>query len=476
MKPSPKPAPAPGTSEAEGGTLRRGPLSDEVVKRGMRLSVLEGIAFAMMVGLSEAFFLADAIRLSASRLEQALVVTVPLFVGSLGPLLGVVLLARMRARKPLVACTALAQALGLAGLSFATYAGFSSPILLIVAATLHGFFGQSGGSAWSSWFGDLVPEDVRGRYFAGRNRWIYGATFAAILTSGLVLNSLEARTVIASDGAGSPGFALIYGLAALFRFGSAALHFATPEPRFGGLTPIKRAAQFTRTASGRGLVRLILANAIFYFAVYVASPYFAPFMLGELHFTYLEYTAATTIVIAVKVLVLSRWGSVVDQMGPRPVFFVAALIVGIIPLPYLWTEGLGWVLVGQALSGLSWAAYELSLFSLLLNRTYRGIRPHVFALQSLLNGAAQLGGSLAGAALLATIPGADLRLIFAFSMGLRVLVALALPVLVPEQRNELMLGRRAVLMRVIGFRPSGGLLMSGSLRVRKRRAEPQDHE
>lgn len=450
---------------------RRGPLGDEAVGRGMRLSILEGVAFAMMVGLSEAFFLADAIRLSASRLEQALVVTVPLFLGALGPLLGVLLLAKMRSRKPLVACCALAQSLGLTGLAVATYAGVSSPILLILAATLHGFFGQTSGSAWSSWFGDLVPETVRGRYFGRRNRWAYGATFAAMLMSGLILNSLEAKLVEPTGGAGSPGFALIYGLAALARFGSVALHLITPEPRFGGLTPIKRAVQFTRTSSGRGLMRLLQANALFYFAVYVASPYFAPFMLEELRFSYLEYTAATTVVIAVKVLVLSRWGGLVDQMGPRPVFFVAALIVGIIPLPYLWTEGLGWVLVGQAVSGVSWAAYELSLFSLLLNRTYRGIRPHVFALQSLLNGAAQLGGSLVGAALLAGLPGADLRMVFAFSMVLRMIVALGLPKLVPEQRNELMLGRRAVLMRVIGFRPSGGLLMSGTLRFHKRRSE-----
>lgn len=442
----------------------------------MGLSVIEGVAFALMVGLSEAFFLADAIRLSATRLEQALVVTVPLFVGALGPLIGVAVLSRMRSRKPLVAAAALLQGAGLAGLGAAAYAGVSTPIWLIIAATLHGFLGQCSGSAWSSWFGDLVPEGVRGRYFARRNRWAYAATFVAMFTSGLLLNGLEAGGVGPAETSRSPGFALIYGLAALFRVVSAGLHCFTPEPRFQGRTPIRRAVQFTRTPSGRGLVRLLSGNALFYFAVYLSSPYFAPFMLEELSFSYLEYTAATTLVIAVKVMVLSQWGRTVDQAGPRSVFFVAALIVGLIPLPYLWTEGLAWVLVGQALSGLSWAAYELSLFSLLLNRTYRGIRPHAFALQSLLNGAAQLGGGLTGAAILAALPSPNLRALFAISMALRLAVAAALPRLVPVQRDETMLGRRAVMMRVIGFRPSGGLLMSGYLRIRKprRAALPPD--
>lgn len=444
---------------------RRG-LDERDVRRGLRLSIVEGMAFALMVGVGETFFLADATRLAGTRLQQGLVVTLPLFAGSVGAVASLALLARMRSRKPIVFAAAFLQSLVLAALSVASALGRSTPELLIAGTTLAAVCGQAGGAAWSSWLGDLVPAARRGHYFGVRNRWIYLSTFTGVLVGGKLLDLLEPEgPVAAASGAaseaggaagGGTGFAVVYGLAALARLVSSLLHLAAPEPPFGGLSPRRRATRFLATDQGQGLARLVLGGASFYFAVYLASPYFAPYMLEVLHFDYAEYTAASAAVIVSKVTFLSAWGRRVDQLGARPVFLVAAVLTSIVPLPFLWAEGLAWVMVAQCLSGIAWGGYELSVFTLVLERTYRRVRPQVFALQSLANGLAQLTGSLAGAWLVSAFA-LPLVALFAFSFAGRFVLSLGLSSLLQRAPWETPLRRREVLFRVAGFRVSGGL-------------------
>ena len=71
------------TSSAVGPNDRRAPgrrLSAATVRRTMRLSVVDAMVYALMVGVGEAYFLADAIRLGdqtavdreIARIETAL--------------------------------------------------------------------------------------------------------------------------------------------------------------------------------------------------------------------------------------------------------------------------------------------------------------------------------------------------------------------------------------------------------------------
>ncbi len=81
----------------------------------MRLGVVEGVCWAIMIGFGETYFLANALRLGASTLEQALVVTLPLALGAIGPLISLRLLYRAPRRRPVVvSLTALQSAVLLA--------------------------------------------------------------------------------------------------------------------------------------------------------------------------------------------------------------------------------------------------------------------------------------------------------------------------------------------------------------------------
>jgi hypothetical protein len=49
------------------------------------------------------------------------------------------------------------------------------------------------GTGWSSWFGDLVPEDGRGRYFAKRQRWVHLSTCLGLIVAGGALAIAEPK-------------------------------------------------------------------------------------------------------------------------------------------------------------------------------------------------------------------------------------------------------------------------------------------
>lgn len=427
-------------------------LPRRALRPALRLSILDGIAFAFMVGIGESYLVADAVRLLASTVEQGLAVTLPLFIGALGPIVGLRFLARIPLRKVHVVGSVVSQSAVWFLLAWLDRAGGNDAVVLIALATLYQFFGQSSGASWTSWIGDLVPPRIRGRYFGRRNRWIYLSTCLGVLCGGALLERLEPAVGHVDSGR---GFALLYLLAGLARLGSALCLWLTPEPPFAGLAPATRALGFLRTPRGTRAWRLLVFSGALYLSVYFASPYFTPFMLQTLGFAYWEYTLATLAIVVFKVLFVPAWGRLIDAHGAHPVFLLAAFLTAIVPLPWLWTDGVGWAVAAQCFSGLAWAGYEVALLALLFESSYRGTRPHVFALQSLLHGSGQLLGSLLGA--LALAHWSDLRLLFALSLGTRLALALAMPGLVPRPPPGKAPGKGELFLRVIGIRPSGGL-------------------
>ena len=424
----------------------------------MRLSVIDGALWALMVGFGEAYFLADAVRLGASPWEQGLVVSLPLFTGGLGAVLAVRLLASATSRKRIVLASTLTQALLLGSLATLHALGLVTPPLLILLACLNQVAGQTAGLAWSSWMGDLVPAAVRGRYFGRRSRVVYGATLVGLVSSGLLLQVLEpgaAGDVVA--GAGGRGFALILSVATLARLASSLMLALTPEARFAGLAPARQVRRILASPRGRTTWRLLGAAAGLQLVTYVAAPYFGPYMLGELRLSYVAFTTANVVLILLKILTLPAWGHAVDRYGARSVLLLAVLLVALVPLPWLFARNFLVILVAQALSGFAWSGHEISYFSLLLEVTRKRSRPYVFAAQSVLNGGAQITGTLVGAGLL-TLVGRDFRTLFLVSAALRLVLGLALPRLVPAVATGGGLARRELFLRVIGVRPHGGMV------------------
>jgi predicted MFS family arabinose efflux permease len=256
---------------------------------------------------------------------------------------------------------------------------------------------------------------------------------------------------------GGLGFFFIFALAAVARLASAVLLMLSPEPPFAGLADFHSTVGLFRSKEGLSVRRMVLIACLLNLGVYVGSPYFGPFQLEVLKFSYVEYTASTVMVVLTKFATLHLWGRAIDRYGARSIFLLAAIGVAIVPVPWIFANGLVVVLIAQALSGMSWGGYEVSHFTLLLETADAKLRPALVAAMNTCNGLAQLTGSLLGGLLLER-SGQAYQLVFATSTMGRLVIAILLAPMVPALRPGM--GRRKLLLRLMGIRVSGGVAQS----------------
>jgi hypothetical protein len=428
---------------------------DSMRSRAMRLSIAEGAAWAIMVGCSETYFVANAVRLGASPLELGLVVSLPLALGSLGPLLTLLLLRGPTSRLRWAARAALLQATALGLLPLLEMLDALDPRRLIAVVCLYQIAGQMAGTAWASWIGDVVPREIRGRYFGRRNAVIQIATCSGLILAGVVLQVLEpGAPVEVGRASGGLGYILIFCLGMCARLFSAALLIRSPEPSYRGLPDRAGTARFLGSGRGRMATRLVILGGILHVTVYSAAPYFNPYMLQTLRFTYLQFMLSSVWVVLWKSLLLQVWGHSVDKRGARRVLGLALILVGIVPLPWMAADALPLVLAAQLLSAVAWSGHEVATFALMLEASTRRTRPQLFASQSVVHGLGQLGGTLLGAALL---HGAVTQYTHLFGMSAvgRLIVAFIAFVWLPTSLRR---RAHAPALRPIGLRPHGGVV------------------
>ena len=178
-------------------------------------------------------------------------------------------------------------------------------------------------------------------------------------------------------------------------------------------------------------------------------------MLDVLELSYVEYTAGTMTVMALKFVTLGAWGRAIDRVGARSVYVMAAACIALVPIPWLFAQGVGLVIVGQALSGVGWGGYEVSSFSLILESIDSRTRPVLLALINAFNGTATLTGAMIGRAVL-TSSADDYRLVFVVTTAARMTVALGIMTLLPVRERSLRERARELRVRMFAWSPMNG--------------------
>ena len=155
----------------------------------------------------------------------------------------------------------------------------------------------------------------------------------------------------------------------------------------------------TDGANGRLLLYLMAAQA----AVQISAPYFNPYMLGELQFSYSIYVIVVCTAIVAKIVFLPTVGRIADRVGVRRLFWISA--AAIVPVSALWmvSNHWGYLIAIQIYSGVAWCAFDLATLLLFFETIPRQKRVDVLAFFNLANAAATAGGSLLGAGILAAL-------------------------------------------------------------------------
>lgn len=359
------------------------------LRRDLSAIRADGIASSIMLGAGETYFAAFALALGTPIAAVGLLSTVPLLGGALVQLATPHAVRRLGSYRRWVVACAIAQAASFAPLALGAIAGHLPFAAILGLATLYWCAGLASGPAWNAWVGDLVPARVRAPYWAWRTLWAQVAVLAGILLGGLVL----AR--------GTPvwgpvaPFALLFLLAGVGRAVAAAC-LARQSESCAPASSDRAVPAGRRGGLGRILVCVLAAQV----GVQIAGPYFTPYLLRTLGFSYSAYVLLLTASHAARIAALPILGRIAQRHGAATLLRFGG--AGIVPLPLFWlvSPSVGWLVGVQVISGTAWAAYELGVFLLLTESVRREDRAPRVALYTLAHASATVGGAIVGGLLL----------------------------------------------------------------------------
>ncbi len=372
-------------------------LSPEETRQGLRISVIEGSwATVHIVLTTNAFLTGFALFLGCNDFELSLVTSVPLLM-QLFQILGAQLVERTGRRKAICAWLSFLGRLVWLPMALLPFVWRGDVIVLFLLLYGLGTLLQNlAAPAWLTWMGDLVPRQIRGRYFGWRNRVVGMVSMAASIMAGLILD-------LARDhGKEGIGFLSIQVMAV----GAAAVAFAyirkqrEPPYRAEPMPPlVEYVARPLRDASYR---RILVFYLYWLFAVGISTPFFAAHLLKNLGWNFKGIAYLNIVTAAMTILSQPFWGRLIDRYGHKPVLTVCEVAILHLPLYYVFCPiGVTWpIWLNAVLAGIFWSGFNLAIFSLVLGALPAKGRPGYMAAYSAWSGvmnfvAITLGGWLA---------------------------------------------------------------------------------
>jgi MFS family permease len=406
--------------------------------RDLTVGTIDAAAYSVMVGCGETYFPAFALAVGASPLVVGMVASVPLLVGASIQLASPLAISRVGGHRRWVILCTMIQAVAFVPMVWWALWGHADAWQLLAATSLYWGAGMAAAGAWYTWMAGLIPARLRATYFARRNRMAQAAVLVAFVSAALLLQAEDTRDKALV------GFAILFTVAAIARLASTACLIATrdrPAARGGASEPTSPLGLMARIRAGlAGLQagqagRLVAFLCCFTFGIQLAGPYFTPYMLKALGFSYGQFLLVIAAGILVKALFLPSIGKLGSRIGPWRLLRYAGF--AIVPLSLLWlpSSNVAWLVCVQLLAGTCWAAYELAIGLLLFEVAGDQKRGNVVGIYNLGIAVATVAGAGCGGLLLRWL-GEDRMAYAAVFAASAIMRMLAVPLLLRLRKAE----------------------------------------
>ena len=236
-----------------------------------------------------------------------------------------------------------------------------SSMLLILIYTLLIGVDVAVTPVWTSWMKDLVIKD-QGKYFGKRNEYVGIITLVCLLCAGFILDYFKHTYIFI-------GFAIIFFFAFIGR--SISTYYFTKQ--YEPYLKVDKEYYFTfgkfiKNAPKNNFGKFVIFGGIFQFAVSIASPFFAVYILKQLNFSYIWYTLIIVANLVCRLVFMPIWGKFADKYGNISVITITAKLIPLIPALYFISIflfpisailTLCYLIFVEALSGICWAGFDL---------------------------------------------------------------------------------------------------------------------
>lgn len=330
-------------------------LSEEQVRKSLRKSILDGSAYSVMLGLTQNYITPYALTMKATTQQIGLLTGIPNFTMAAVQFIAPGLSERIGSRKSFILLMALMHALMWLPIMLIPYLFRANQVWWLIAfMTLSTALDSALNPAWGSMMADLVPTQMRGRYFGLRNRITAFVSLAFSYVAGGILQSLTGRTELA--------FTIIFAGALASRLVSFYFLSQMYEP-LSAATDKQGHDSVVKIASGlfsTNVGMFILLCALINFSATLAGPFFSPYMLSDLKLSYIVYTILNSVAGLATVGSMTWWGKRIDRAGSIKVLKIASLFVPFVPIGWALYRSLWWLIIMQLFSGFAWAGFQLA--------------------------------------------------------------------------------------------------------------------
>lgn len=341
-------------------------LTQQELVKALKLFNIGGIIGAIPFNLWGGVFITGfALYLGANNIDIGLLGSIPILAGIIQPLASYwAEKSRMRRKLFTNICYALCLLFWIPPILipfFYENSGYSL-FLFFSSFTLANIFIAMTNPPYISWLGDIVPEEIRGRYFAKRNMWagLVGMCFS--LGVGRLVDRLPHKI----------GFPLAFSLGALFAVVEIIIIFLQPEPYREPIEELDLLRDLINPLRNKDFKLYTFFVALWNFSVIMPGQFFSVFMLKYLNLSY------TTIVLVgvssgiASLLAQPFFGYLADRYANKTILFLTSFLASFIPFLYLFMNprfplfSLMLLYAVNIIAGAIWAGITLTQFNLLL--------------------------------------------------------------------------------------------------------------
>ncbi len=407
--------PAPGVNDL--------PQKEQTMKR----SIFEGAFAGPSLMFGDNYLVPFALFLGASTIQVGILSSIASFIAPSAQIIGSRYM-KYRTRQQILIRYVLAQALiwipiiilGIVGFFVSEFVGL--PWILLGLVVLYQFFGGFVSPSWVSLMGDIVPNTQRGRYFGRRNMIVTAISLSLTVGISFVLdwiNNIDIDYAII-------GFLIIFTLAFIGRgVSSVSFRFHYDPPFDIDYSHHLKFIGFIRQLGRDNFGRFTLMITFISFAQWISAPFFSPYMINALHFSYSLFTVVNISSAIFSLFVFRPFGRFADRFGNLRLLIFGSIFIPIVP--FLWAvygNPFWLIFAAQLVSGIGWTAFNLASSNFIYDNIPISRRGEYVAYYSFIVGIGSILGGLCGSFLIPFLPTVNswhFRIIFIISGALRIL-------------------------------------------------------
>ncbi len=332
-------------------------MASALTNRSIRLSLIDAFLYSLMMGAGESYLPAYSFESGLGEVAVGILASLPMLSGAILQMFSGHGLKWVGSHKTWVVITTSLQGFSFLPLIILAYTHVSSFWSLFFVYTIYWASGYAAAPAWNYWMNWILKDENTTAYLNLRMRVSQVGILLGLVGGGLLL---KLGAEIASF---HHLFGLLFSFACVCRFLSS---FTLSRKHFDSqwlgpgmslsVSPRKMWASLPDS-----LKSFLLKMIPFQVGLFLSGPYVAPFLIAKRQFSYFEFMLSVTVFFSGKFafsLLLPRLRK--NQSNQR-LFLGGAFLVSFLPIFWPFAHNLSEVLVLQTISGLAWAAFELSL-------------------------------------------------------------------------------------------------------------------